>query len=167
MRAPEEEAVVHQRAAAQELADVDVGLDKLLGVDWSLATDDTLIASAALVAVAAAKLDAVRAGIAGALDQSDIWAAHNHANAAAMLNTLTPNRHGATAKRDVLTAKHLREIGVRSRPDRHRTRATARRVSAPTLRGPVHRVRVRARRTRDRASMGRVRTAHRGLETDG
>ena len=38
---------------ATELTDVDVGLDKLLGIAWQLVDDDTLTASASLMSVVA------------------------------------------------------------------------------------------------------------------
>jgi hypothetical protein len=97
-------------APATELTDVDVGLDKLLGIAWQLVDDDTLTASASLMSVVAAKLDAARAAFADAVDRSGVWAENKHANAAAMLNTLAANRHPAAAKRDVLLARRLREM---------------------------------------------------------
>ena len=110
MYAPVEEAVADKTTAVGELVDVDVGLDKVLGIDWSLIDNAALSASAELIAVVAAKLDAARASIAGAVDRSGVWAENKHANAAAMMNTLAPNRHPTAARRDVRLARRLHQM---------------------------------------------------------
>jgi len=81
----------------KQLADADIG---------SLPGED-LIALAVAATEAAARLESIETRIAGAIDQSGIWAEEQHRSAAALLTKRCGNRDPETHRRDVTAARRL------------------------------------------------------------
>jgi hypothetical protein len=85
-------------------------LDAALALDWDT-VDGVIVADVAVATLnLAAKLDALRAKVATALDRSGIWAEQGHGSAAAMLRRRAPNRHRGEASRDVRAGERLRRM---------------------------------------------------------
>ncbi len=95
---------------APEVCDLERSLDGALVTDIDELDGDTLADTAAALAVVAARLDALRAQVAGAVERSGVWAEREHGSPAALLRSLAPNRHVGEAGRDVLLARRLRDM---------------------------------------------------------
>jgi hypothetical protein len=91
--------------AATEM--VERWLDKAVGVDWHTVDDDCLVHAVEAAIRTSAKLDALRARLADALDRSGVAARRGHGNTTALLATVGHNRPRRDAYCDVRHGRRL------------------------------------------------------------